>query len=158
MYVCIKSHPQFPGLVLLNGQKLTLGLSRAYASFPKLLHFLKCILEVVFCECVQHSTVTSIMSKWRPFRFIFNCGNRKVGWVGDDSHVPFGEIFLWKRKRETVGCRNATASSFVVQVRCKVFAYFQALAVKRHSSMRTWLFGLPGWILCEQSPWCHRKW
>jgi hypothetical protein len=24
--------------------------------------------------------------------------------------------------------------------------------------MLNWLFGLPGRILCEQSPWCLRKW
>jgi hypothetical protein len=24
--------------------------------------------------------------------------------------------------------------------------------------MQNWLYGLPGWILCEQSPWCQRKW
>jgi hypothetical protein len=27
--------------------------------------------------------------------------------------------------------------------------------VKCHSSMQNWLFGLPVWILCEQSPWDH---
>jgi hypothetical protein len=51
--------------VLLSGQKVTLGILatstleavpfRAYAPFPALLPFLKCILEVVFCEGVQHS-------------------------------------------------------------------------------------------------------
>jgi hypothetical protein len=33
------------------------------------------------------------MSKWQPFGFIFHRGNRKVEWVGDDSHVGFGEKF-----------------------------------------------------------------
>jgi hypothetical protein len=45
----------------------------------------------------------------------------------------------------------ATARSFVAEVRDKVFAHFHA--VKRHSSLQNCLFGLPGWILCEQSPW-----
>jgi hypothetical protein len=35
---------------------------------------------------------------------------------------------------------------------------FAAVAVKCHSGMRHWLFGLPGRILCEQYPWCQRKW
>jgi hypothetical protein len=56
-------HP-FPELVLTSSQKLTLGLLatitpevipfRAYAPFPTLLPFFKCILEVLFCEGVQH--------------------------------------------------------------------------------------------------------
>jgi hypothetical protein len=39
-----------------------------------------------------------------------------------------------------------------------VFAHFHLVAVKRRSSMMDWLLGLPGQILCEQSPWCQRKW
>jgi hypothetical protein len=35
-----------------------------------------------------------------------------------------------------VRCRDATASSFVVNVRGEVFAHFHAVAVKRNSSMR----------------------
>jgi hypothetical protein len=48
-------------------------------------------------------------------------------------------------------------SSFVAEVRGEVFAYFHAFSVKHHSIMRNGLFGLPGRILCEQSPWCQRK-
>jgi hypothetical protein len=55
-------------------------------------------------------------------------------------------------------CRDAIASSFVTKVRGEVFAHFHAVAVKLHSSVRNWLFGLPGRILCEQSPWCQIKW
>jgi hypothetical protein len=40
----------------------------------------------------------------------------------------------------------------------EVFSYFHAVAVEGQSSMRNWLFGLPGRILCEQSPWSQRKW
>jgi hypothetical protein len=35
-----------------------------------------------------------------------------------------------------VCCRDATASSFVAKFRVEVFALFQAVAVKRLSSMR----------------------
>jgi hypothetical protein len=52
------------GLVLPSGQKTTLGLLatitfevvpfRAYAPFPALLPFLKCILDVVFREGIRH--------------------------------------------------------------------------------------------------------
>jgi hypothetical protein len=57
-----KSHPQFPGLVLPSDKKLTLGLLAAitlevvpfceYARFLAFLPFLKCIMEIVFCEGV----------------------------------------------------------------------------------------------------------
>jgi hypothetical protein len=43
---------------------------------------------------------------------------------------------LARRKSETVRCRDATVSSFVAKLRGEVFAYFQALVVKRHSSMQ----------------------
>jgi hypothetical protein len=56
-------YPLFLGLVVLSGQKLTLGLLASitlkvvlfcmYA--PALLPFFKCILGVMFCEGVQHS-------------------------------------------------------------------------------------------------------
>jgi hypothetical protein len=58
---------------------------RAYAPFPELLPFFKCILEIVFCVGVQH----------RLSVFIFNRGNRTVGWVGDYSHVDFGKKISW---------------------------------------------------------------
>jgi hypothetical protein len=62
----------------------------------------------------------------------------------------------WKKKCEKVRRHDATASSFVAKVRGEVFAHFHAVAVKLHNSMRNGLFGLPRWILCEQSPWCRR--
>jgi hypothetical protein len=47
-------------------------------------------------------------------------------------------------------CCDETASSFVAKVRGEVFAHFHAVAVRRNSNMRNWLFGLQGRILCEQ--------
>jgi hypothetical protein len=35
----------------------------------------------------------------------------------------------------------------------EVIVHFHTFAVKRHTSMRTWLFGLPGRIVYEQSHW-----
>jgi hypothetical protein len=52
---------------------------------------------------------------------------------------------------------DATASSSVAKVRGEVFAHSHANAVKRHRSMWNWLFGQPGRILYEKSPWCQRK-
>jgi hypothetical protein len=51
---------------------------------------------------------------------------RKVRWVGDDSHVAFGKKFPGEKKRmcETVHCRDATTSSLVTEVEGKVFAHF----------------------------------
>jgi hypothetical protein len=57
-----------------------------------------------------------------------------------------------------VHCHDATDGSFIAKVRVEVFAHSHTVAIKRRSSMRNWLFGMPGWILCEQSPWSQRKW
>jgi hypothetical protein len=76
--------------VLPSGQKLTLGLLATftlkvvpyctYAPFPALLPFFKCILQVVFCESVQHghsASITSIVSKQQPYTVIFYRRNRE---------------------------------------------------------------------------------
>jgi hypothetical protein len=98
--------------VLPSGPKLSLGLLATvnlevvpfcpYAPFPVLLPFLKCILEDVFCEGVQHclqfASIISFVSKWQSFSFIFNWGNRKLGWVGNDSHVDFGKKIPWPKQ------------------------------------------------------------
>jgi hypothetical protein len=56
---------------------------RAHLPFPALLPFLKCILEVVFCFMLStvcdSASITSVVSKWRPFSFIFNWGKSTVG-------------------------------------------------------------------------------
>jgi hypothetical protein len=61
---------------------------------------------------------------------------RKVGWVGDDSHVVFGQKFHGEKEVETVHCHDARASFFVSKVRGKVFAHFHTVTAKRHSSMQ----------------------
>jgi hypothetical protein len=63
----------------------------------------------------------------------------------------------WKRWRNAIYIHDATASPFVAKVRGEILAYFHAVAVKRHSSMWNWKFGLPWWSLCEHSLWCQRK-
>jgi hypothetical protein len=77
---------------------------------------------------------------------------------GQQSCCSWSKIPWWKRKCEMVCCHDATASSFVAKIQGKVFAHFHTVTVRHHSSMRNWLFGLPGRIVCEQSPWCQRKW
>jgi hypothetical protein len=57
-----------------------------------------------------------------------------------------------------VRSRDAKGNSFVAKVRGEVFKHFQALAIKRHSSVWNWLFRLPGRILCEQSRTCQGWW
>jgi hypothetical protein len=49
-----------------------------------------------------------------------NGEKKEVGWVGDDSHVVFGQKNpRWKWKSETVRCRDAIASYFVTKDRAK---------------------------------------
>jgi hypothetical protein len=49
-------------------------------------------MRVLSIAC-DSSSIASIASTWRPFCFIFNRGTEKVRWVGDESHVVFGQIF-----------------------------------------------------------------
>jgi hypothetical protein len=45
-----------------------------------------------FSTACDYAFITSILSKWRPFSFIFNRGNiEKKGGLGGDSHVVFGK-------------------------------------------------------------------
>jgi hypothetical protein len=76
-------------------------------------------------------------------------GKSTVGWWRQTCCF-WSKNTWWKRKCEAVRCRDVTASSFVAKVLGEVFAHFHSVAVKRHSSMRNWLFGLWGRILCEQ--------
>jgi hypothetical protein len=86
------------------------------------------------------------------FIFYLQSGKRrKVGWVGDDSHVVFGKKFPGEKGSEMVHCHNAIASSLVTKVWGEVLAHFHAVAIKCHSSKQNWLFGLSGRTLCEQS-------
>jgi hypothetical protein len=67
-------------------------------SYQRVSTFLNYILEAVFCTICDSVSITSTVSKWRPLSFIFNRGNRKVGWVGDDSHVAFGKTDPLRKK------------------------------------------------------------
>jgi hypothetical protein len=98
--------------VLPTGQKPTLGLLapiiievltfHAYAPFLELLPFLKCILEVVFCEGLQHFPRFCLhhlnCAKMAVVQFIFIRGNKKVRWVGGDSHLLLVKNSLVKKE------------------------------------------------------------
>jgi hypothetical protein len=95
------------------------------------------------------------MSKWLPFSFIYNRGNSNVERVGDKSRscpkIP-GEKEMW------VGALWCNSQLFCLQSSARSLRTFsRSRRVQLHSSMRDWLFGLPGWIISEQSPWCQRK-
>jgi hypothetical protein len=92
--------------VLPSGQKLTLDLLttialkvvpfRVHAQFPARLPCLKCILEVGFCEGVQHRLRFCLSHlncvKMASFKFYLQSGKQiNVGWVGDDGHVVLGQ-------------------------------------------------------------------
>jgi hypothetical protein len=47
----------------------------------------------VFSTACDSASITSIVSKWGPFNFMFNRGNRKMWWMEDDSHVASGSSF-----------------------------------------------------------------
>jgi hypothetical protein len=80
------------------------------------------------------ASITSTGSKWWPFSFILNRANRKEGWVGDD--VVCGQTFPGE-KGSVRRCVVVTQETvfFVAKVRSEVFAYFYAIAVKRHDNL-----------------------
>jgi hypothetical protein len=94
-------------------------------------NFLKYILEIVFCEGVQHRLRFFLHHlscvKMVVFRVCHQSGKkRKVGWLGGDSRVTFSQNSLVEEGK--VRCRDATR-------RGEVLANFHAIAVKRQNSM-----------------------
>jgi hypothetical protein len=92
--------------VLPSGQKVTLALLATIALKVALFHRYAPLAYAIFlnascksCSMKVFSTtrdsayIISVVSKWRAFSFIFDWGNRKVGWVGIDSYVVFGQKF-----------------------------------------------------------------
>jgi hypothetical protein len=48
----------------------------------------------MFITARDSASIMSLLQKLR-FQFNLHLGNRKVGWVWDDSHVVFGEKIPW---------------------------------------------------------------
>jgi hypothetical protein len=124
---------------------------RAYAPFTELLLFCKFILEVVFNIAHDSISITSVVKMVALQIYFQSEKQRKVGMVMDDINVVVKNSLV-KKGSEMVHCRDEIASSFVAKVRCEVFPHFYAVLVKHDNSIRNWLFGLSGRILCEQSP------
>jgi hypothetical protein len=75
------------------------------------------------------------------FQYYLQSGNQKSGMGGERQSSRFwSKIPYWKWKCEMVRCCDATPSYFVAKVRGEVFANFHAVAVRRKSNMRNWLF------------------
>jgi hypothetical protein len=51
----------------------------------------------VFNTAGNSASITSIVSKLKPFSFFFSWGNSNVGWVEDDRHVIFGQKFTGEK-------------------------------------------------------------
>jgi hypothetical protein len=73
-----------------------------------------------------------------------HCGNRKAGWVRDYSHVVLGEVW-----NDMLSWYN---SPFLCHWSLRQSLCTFSVAIKCHSSVWNWRFGLPGWFICEQSP------
>jgi hypothetical protein len=83
-----------------------------------------------------------------------NCPSEKIRVSGGRESCCFGQK-LPHEKGSVRRCLIVMQQPVILPP--KFGANFYTFAVKSHSSMRNWLFGLPIWILCERSPWCHRK-
>jgi hypothetical protein len=93
------------------------------------------------------------LTKWQAaLQFYLQSGKQKSRVGGDDSHVAFCQKFPGEKGTVRQCCNDATASYFVAKVRGEAVAHFHAVAMKRHSSLRNWLFCLSERILYEHSP------
>jgi hypothetical protein len=93
------------------------------------------------------------------FQFYLQLEKQKSRVGENDSHVVYGRKYPGEKgsvRRCVVVMQQSVP--LLPKFRAKYFAYFHAVALKHHSSMWNWLFGLPEWILYEQSHWCQRKW
>jgi hypothetical protein len=146
-------YPYFSGLVLPSGQQLTSGLLatitlevvpfHAYALLLFLIASRKSCSVRVFSTACDSVSITSSVSKWLYFQLRRGVGENlqeansgEYGGYGTTVIMFWSKIPWWKRKYETVRCRDETASSFVIKVRDEVFAHFHAMIVKCHSGMR----------------------
>jgi hypothetical protein len=116
----------------------------------------KCILEVVFCEGVQHRLRFCLdhlsCVKMAAFQFYRQSEKQKSN-VGGGTTVM---LILVKNSLGKDGSDD-TVRYFVAKVRRET-SYFHAVSTRRHSNMRNWLFDLPGRIISEQSSSSQRKW
>jgi hypothetical protein len=161
--------------VLPSGQKLTLGLLTTiilevvpfctYAPFPTLLPFLKCILKscsvggggvqhrLWFCidhlNCVKTAAFQLYLRLWKQ---------KKYGGWWTTVILFLVKSSLVKYEMWDGALSWCNSQFFFAEAYSKILAHFHTVAVKHHSSMWNWLFGLPGLIICEQSLWCQRKW
>jgi hypothetical protein len=118
---------------------------------------MSCSLRV-FSNACNSASITSVTSKWRPFSFIFYRGNTNVGWVGETVMLFLVKNFLVKKEVWDCALSWRNSQFFCHQSLGRILCTSSCSSVKRHSNMGNWLFGLPWRILCEQSPWCQRRW
>jgi hypothetical protein len=76
-----------------------------------------CSVRVFSIACDSFS-ITSVESKWKPFSFLFKWGNRKDGWVGDNSHFIFRKNIPGEKEsvRWCVVFMQQPVSSFVAKL------------------------------------------
>jgi hypothetical protein len=96
------------------------------------------IYEVLNTICFSAS-ITSDFIRMAAFQPCLQSGKQMTIMLFLVKKIP-----PWKRKCETVRCRDATSSSFVTKVQGEVFTQFHAVTIKHHSSMQNCLFGRPG--------------
>jgi hypothetical protein len=115
---------------------------RAYAPFPTLLQFFKCILDTLFFEDVQHRLRFCPDHLDYVKMAAFSIGEREqVVWVGNDDYFVFGKNSpggIGSVRRCIVTMQQPVLSS--PKVRGEVYSHFHAVAVKRHNCMRKLTF------------------
>jgi hypothetical protein len=92
---------------------------------------------MVFRTAWDSALITSIVSKWRAFSFIFHWGKQKKGgWVGGNNHVVSGKKNSLVKSVRQYFVRMQQPVLFVAKAWDKVFSHFHAVTIKGHNGMR----------------------
>jgi hypothetical protein len=113
-----------------------------------------CSVRVFSTGCLDHLNCV----KMAAFQlYLQSEKQRKVAWVGNDSHLVFGKKNSLVKREVWGGALSwYNSQSLCHQSSGRSLRTFSR-NLRSHSSIQNWLFGLPGRILCEQSPLMSKK-
>jgi hypothetical protein len=97
----------------------------------------------VFSTAYNSASIISIVLKWQTL-FYLQLGKRKSKGMS---------VMLFFYIKKIPDGKGSVTQCIVVMQQPVLLLPSSCSHCKCHSSMRNWLFGLQGWIPCEQSPW-----
>jgi hypothetical protein len=93
----------------------------------------------VFSTACESSSITLLVSKWRPFSFVINRGNRKVGWMGDDNLIVFVNNSLMEKDIWERGLSSCNNQLFCRRSSGRSLLTFTSSRRKSYGTVRNWV-------------------